>query len=289
MAPVAQLGVLLAALAAIALTTLSSFAAGEATGPSAEPAADAEPAATRPAVEARGTRPSERSPRARPVEDRRPAATQAADAHPRLVASAPRRFLARIERGESVVVRNRPGGRAIGRLGSRTRFGSSQVLAVFAKRGRWLGVASSARTDGRIAWVDRRSGALRVVAAPVTIRADLSRRRVELRRGSRVVERATVAVGRPVSPTPTGRFAITDKLNGRERSPYYGCCILALSGTQPDPPPGWTGGNRLALHGTNSPRTIGMASSAGCLRASDSELRRLMRRVPLGTPVEIRR
>jgi lipoprotein-anchoring transpeptidase ErfK/SrfK len=69
---------------------------------------------------------------------------------------------------------------------------------------------------------------------------------------------------------------------------YYGCCILALNGHQPKLPAGWQGGNRLAIHGTNAPGTIGSAASAGCLRAADSELQVLMRRVPLGTPVFIR-
>ena len=100
--------------------------------------------------------------------------------------------------------------------------------------------------------------------------------------------RARVAVGQPRSPMPTGRFSITDRLDGRDFSPYYGCCVLAPSGIQPNPPPGWTGGNRLPIHGTNDPASIGAASSAGCLRARYRFLQRLMRRVPLGTPVEIR-
>src|ERR671918_399078 len=44
-------------------------------------------------------------------------------------------------------------------------------------------------------------------------------------------------------------------------------------------------GDRIAIHGTNDPSSIGQASSAGCPRASDADLRVLMRRVPLGTPV----
>ena len=63
--------------------------------------------------------------------------------------------------------------------------------------------------------------------------------------------------------------------------------LLALSGHQPNLPPGWTGGNRLAIHGTNAPGTVGAAASAGCLRAGDADLRVLMARVPLGTPVFI--
>jgi lipoprotein-anchoring transpeptidase ErfK/SrfK len=82
---------------------------------------------------------------------------------------------------------------------------------------------------------------------------------------------------------------VTDKLSGSSYGPYYGCCILALSGHQPNTPPGWTGGDRLAIHGTDAPSTIGMAASAGCLRASDANLRPLMAKVPLGATVFIRR
>jgi lipoprotein-anchoring transpeptidase ErfK/SrfK len=121
-----------------------------------------------------------------------------------------------------------------------------------------------------------------------SLHADLSERSLELRRGGRTVRRLTVAVGRPGSETPTGRFAVTDKLRGSRYGPYYGCCILALNGHQPHLPAGWPGGDRLAIHGTDSPGTIGTAASAGCLRAADADLELLMRRVPRGTPVFIR-
>ena len=117
---------------------------------------------------------------------------------------------------------------------------------------------------------------------------DLSSRRIVLKEGSRIVRRMTVGVGRPSSPTPTGRFAVTDKLSGSRYGSFYGCCILALSAHQPHLPPGWTGGDRIAIHGTNAPSTIGTASSAGCPHARDADLRVLMRRVPLGSPVFIR-
>jgi L,D-transpeptidase ErfK/SrfK len=112
--------------------------------------------------------------------------------------------------------------------------------------------------------------------------------RCELRVRGRRVRRVPVAIGRPGATTPLGRFSVTDKIAGTRFGPYYGCCILALSGHQPHTPPGWTGGDRLAIHGTDAPSTIGTASSAGCLRAADADLRVLMRRVPLGTPVLVR-
>jgi L,D-transpeptidase-like protein len=188
-----------------------------------------------------------------------------------------------------VALSDRPGGPARLRVGSMTEFGSARVLGVAARRGDWLGVVTTERPNNRLAWVRRGSRGLRVRRTRWSLHADLSARTLVLRRAGRRVMRIVVAVGRPGSETPTGRFAVTDKLSGPRFGPYYGCCILALSGHQPNTPPGWTGGNRLAIHGTDSPSSIGAAASAGCLRAADASLRVLMRKVPLGTPVFIRR
>jgi hypothetical protein len=188
-----------------------------------------------------------------------------------------------------VSLSDRPGGRARIQVGSTTEFGSPQVLGVAARRGDWLGVVTTSRPNNRLGWVRRRAAGLRLRRTRWSLRADLSARTLTLRKGRRRVHRMTVAIGRPGSETPTGRFAVTDRISGTRFGPYYGCCILALSGHQPNTPPGWTGGNRLAIHGTDSPSTIGTAASAGCLRAADDDLWVLMGKVPLGTPVFIRR
>jgi lipoprotein-anchoring transpeptidase ErfK/SrfK len=179
-----------------------------------------------------------------------------------------------------------PGGALVTRLSPTTEFGSPQTLGVVRQRGQWLAVASTARPNSRLGWV--RSPAVRLTRTKVSLVLDLSSRRLVLKEGDRVVRRMTVGVGRPSSPTPTGRFAVTDKLSGSRYGPFYGCCILALSAHQPNLPPGWTGGDRIAFHGTNAPSTIGAASSAGCPHVRDADLRVLMRRVPLGAPVFIR-
>jgi lipoprotein-anchoring transpeptidase ErfK/SrfK len=177
------------------------------------------------------------------------------------------------------------GGAAAGTLGATSEFGSKQVLSVAARRGPWLGVVTSALPNGQLAWVKRSD--VRLKRTRWSLRADLSAHSLTLLRGHRVMRRISVAIGRTGSETPTGRFAITDKLAGSTYGPYYGCCILALNAHQLHPPPGWTGGNRIAIHGTDAPSTIGTAASAGCLRAADADLVVLMRRVPVGTPVFI--
>jgi lipoprotein-anchoring transpeptidase ErfK/SrfK len=190
--------------------------------------------------------------------------------------------------GASLVVRARPGGAVVARLGARTEFGSPTTLAVAAKRGRWLGVVTTRLPNGRLGWVDPAESAVVRSRTRIRVTVDLSARRLVVRRGDRVLRRVTVAVGRPSSPTPTGRFAVTDKLPGARFSSAYGCCILALSAHQPNLPSGWQGGDRIAVHGTNDPGSIGTAASAGCPRASDADLRYLMRTVPLGAPVFVR-
>jgi L,D-transpeptidase catalytic domain len=188
--------------------------------------------------------------------------------------------------GRDLVARAAPGGPVVARLGGRTEFGSSQTVSVVRKRGRWLGVVTTHLPNGKLGWVDPRAG-LRYSRTRLSLVLDLSARRLVLRDDRHVLRRMTVGVGRATSPTPVGRFAVTDKLRGGAYGPYYGCCILALSAHQPNLPAGWRGGDRIAVHGTSDPGSIGVASSAGCPHARDADLRVLMRRVPLGTPVFI--
>jgi lipoprotein-anchoring transpeptidase ErfK/SrfK len=103
-----------------------------------------------------------------------------------------------------------------------------------------------------------------------------------------VVARFPTAIGQPTSPTPTGRFAVTDKLLTQGGASPYGCCILATSAHQRSTPQGWGGGDRIAMHATDQPDSIGSAVSLGCMRAPENVMRRLVRVVPLGTLVTIR-
>jgi hypothetical protein len=195
--------------------------------------------------------------------------------------------IAAVRLGRAVALRTSPGGPVVARFDSVTEFGSRQTFGVVKQRGPWLGVVSTALPNGRLGWM-RANDAFRLTRTDVSLTLDLSARRLVLRRGDRVVRRMTVGVGRPSSPTPAGRFAVTDKLSGYRYGPYYGCCIVALNAHQPNLPAGWTGGDRIAIHGTNDASSIGAASSAGCPHASAADLRVLMRVVPLGSPVFVR-
>jgi lipoprotein-anchoring transpeptidase ErfK/SrfK len=197
---------------------------------------------------------------------------------------APGDAVARITR--RTTLRSAPAGRRVATIGPKTEWGTPRYLPVVRRRDGWLGVVATEVPNGRLAWV--RASATRPAVSQNRVVVDLSRRRlrvVDLH--GRTLLRVTVGIGAAATPTPTGRFAITDGLRTEPGSPY-GCCILALSGHQPNVPQGWTGGDRLAIHGTDAPASIGAAVSSGCLRASDEDVRRLMARVGLGALVEIR-
>ena len=183
----------------------------------------------------------------------------------------------------ATALRAAPGGRRVGRLKPRTEFGSHKVVSVLRERGGWLRVVVPERPNGRPGWIP--ASATRAGAVDVSLRVDRSGRRLTVWRRGKVVRRVEVAVGRPGSETPAGRFAVTDKLRTRRPDSPYGCCAIALSGHQPKLLPGWPGGDRLAIHATPQTDSIGTAASLGCLRARTRDLQALLQIVPLGAPV----
>jgi L,D-transpeptidase catalytic domain len=179
-----------------------------------------------------------------------------------------------------VVLRAAPDGAVVARL-NRTEFGSPLVYSVGARRGHWLGVIAPQRPNGVLSWIDART--VRTWRTTVRIDVSLSRRTLELIRGGKVVRRVPLGIGAAASPTPTGEYAVTDRMAGADISSAYGCCILALSAHQEHPTSTWNGGTRIAIHGG----ALG-AISNGCLHTPEGALRFLMTHVPLGTRVTIR-
>jgi L,D-transpeptidase-like protein len=212
-----------------------------------------------------------------------PIVQRPARAIPRVNRANPGTLVAHIRPGRAVAVRSTPRGPVVARLSAQTEFGSPQTLAVARAGHGWLGVITTALPNGRVGWVDAAPRALGLTRTHVTLDVDLSSRVLRVRSGARVARTMRIGIGAAGTPTPTGRFAITDKLNGAAYSPVYGCCILALSGHQTNLPHGWTGGDRLAIHGGSTSGAV----STGCLHASTAALTYLMRTVPLGAQVVI--
>jgi len=183
------------------------------------------------------------------------------------------------------VLRASPDGHSIARLPAKTEFGSPEMLWVVTNRSGWLGVMTPQAGNGRVGWVPQSATALSRVSWELEV--SLGARLLTVLDRGRVVERYAVAIGTPGAPTPTGRFAVTDRLVTNDPGGPYGCCILALSGHAPHAIQGWTGGTRIAIHSTPETASIGAAASHGCVRVTLPEGRWLLAHIPLGTPTLI--
>lgn len=194
----------------------------------------------------------------------------------------------RVKRGRHVALWDRPNGKVLRRIADTTEFGSPEVLSPTGPRqGAWIAVRHTSLGNSGVAWVHARSATLAFRPRRVRVDVDLSRRELVVATDTGQRRRFSVAIGSPETPTPPGEFYVTDKLRGADYGEFYGCCILALSGRQPNLPRGWSGGDRLAIHGSPTP-TWGQNVSNGCLHARTADLRYLMKTVPLGTVVTVR-
>jgi lipoprotein-anchoring transpeptidase ErfK/SrfK len=178
-----------------------------------------------------------------------------------------------------------PGADSIARLLTKTEFGSPEMLWVVDHVPGWLGVMTPQAGNGRVGWIAQSAASLSRESWKIEV--SLGARRLTVLNRGKVVLRYTVAIGAPDAPTPTGRFAVTDRLVTDDPAGPYGCCILALSAHSPHAIQGWTGGTRIAIHSTPDSGSIGEAASHGCVRVTLAEGRWLLAHIPLGTPTLI--
>jgi hypothetical protein len=150
--------------------------------------------------------------------------------------------------------------------------------------GRWGLVELPYVWPRREGWI--RLGGLSREATRVRVEVDLSAHTVTVRKFGKVLFRVPGATGAASSPTPVGEYFVTDRVPFSSGS-YLGSFAFGISGIQPRLPAGWSGGNQLAIHGTNNPSSIGRSVSAGCVRVSESTLDRLIPLLRYGTPVAV--
>ncbi len=151
---------------------------------------------------------------------------------------------------------------------------------------RWLEVLLPRRPNGSRGWVP--AHAVDVGSTPHRITVDLSDRELTLYRSDRVIMRAPVAIGASGTPTPTGRFAVTERVRTRTPGAFLGPVVLPLTGFSRTLNEFAGGDGRVALHGTSLPALIGTRASHGCVRLRNADIVRLASHVRAGTPVIIR-
>lgn len=186
---------------------------------------------------------------------------------------------------QRTTLRSSPGGHAIAALQTKTDFGSPTYVLVRHVRGHWLGVVDTAAGNNHLGWI--RAAGVNLERDGWSIHAHLSRHQLDVYHDGTLVQHFPIATGKPTAPTPTGLFAVTDRLTTGDPEGPYGCCILALSAKAPHKISDWDGGNRIAIHSTPETDSIGYSVSHGCMRLSLADGQWLIRHIPLATPVRV--
>jgi len=186
------------------------------------------------------------------------------------------------------VVRSAPTTRAHGvaRLRYFTEDSRAEVYLVLASRrngGRtWLHVRVPGRPNGRSGWVRSDAlGPLHAVRTQLVVNRAIAY--ATLFRDGKAIWRAPIGVGAPGTPTPAGRFWIRELLKGRGGvyGPWaYGTSAYSVLSE-------WPGGGVIGVHGTNQPQLLPGRPSHGCIRVRNADLARLVKLMPIGTPVRI--
>lgn len=167
-----------------------------------------------------------------------------------------------------------------------TSFGSATALLVTDQAPGWLQVLVPGRPTGSTGWLpEDAAGTLQSVS--MEIRVDLAARTLVVLDGGTEVLRTSVAVGAPATPTPTGTFSVTDKLDTQNPEGAYGRYAVGLSARSNVISEFAGGDGQIGIHGTDEADSIGNAVSHGCIRAPEDVMEHLNSVLSLGTPVVV--
>jgi hypothetical protein len=183
-----------------------------------------------------------------------------------------------------------PASRPIARVHYLTEDGFPEVYLVLRRwtdpDGRsWLKIRIPMRPNGRSGWVrDFALGRLHLVRTRLVV--DRLALRATLYLSGRRIWRSGIGVGAPGTPTPAGRFWIRERIKVSNPGGSYG--PWALGSSAYSVLSDWPGGGVIGIHGTDQPQLIPGRPSHGCIRVPNWAIERLVRLMPIGTPVLIR-
>jgi lipoprotein-anchoring transpeptidase ErfK/SrfK len=194
-------------------------------------------------------------------------------------------------RRADVVARSRPGGGKI--LGRFERIDQNDYPSVFGVVGTKTGghcgttfyrVQLPVAPNGTTGWIA--AWAVRLLVVHTRIAVSLSAHRLVVYRNNKVALRAPIAIGTPDTPTPAGKFFVDERFVLANSSGPFGVAALGIS-AHSTVLKNWVQGGPIGIHGTNEPTLVGDAASHGCIRLFNSDMVKLFKLAPAGTPVDI--
>ena len=163
-------------------------------------------------------------------------------------------LLVRVPRSMSVRARPDSDAAVVGTMPSGSKYYGVPITAWVeetANHGRWGRVEIPYLWPRREGWIPLRD--LARTTTHVQVHVDLSDHRVTVTKFGHRLFGLPASTGAPISPTPPGEYFVTDRIPFPSGG-SLGTFAFGISGIQPNLPPGWSGGNQLAIHGTSDPR-----------------------------------
>ena len=171
--------------------------------------------------------------------------------------------------------------------------GTTQLLVLDSLKleGRlWLKVQLPVRPNQAAGWIPAERA--RVTSTPWRVEVSLRRRTVTVLRRGRVARRFGAVIGAPGTPTPVGRFAVSEPIPQANAGGFIGPWALHLTAFSDVLDDFGGGPGRIAIHGRGGASLsdpLGTARSHGCIRVDNAQVRFLARVAVPGTPVRISR
>lgn len=109
--------------------------------------------------------------------------------------------------------------------------------------------------------------------AQYSVLVNLTKRTLTLVQNEIQVRTYPVAIGKPSTPTPTGRFTIINK--AYQPGGPFGTRWLGLTESG------------IGIHGTSAPQSIGLEVSSGCIRMHNEDVEAIWDLLSVGDPVTI--
>lgn len=171
------------------------------------------------------------------------------------------------------------------RLRSPNPDGVTRVFLVIGTQPGWLHVLLPAPPNGSQGWIATKD--VTTAKTSYWVQVLQSKHRVKVYQGKKVLIDTPAAIGKADTPTPGGRYYLTELLQAPNPKGAYGPYAYGLNGysttlTQfngQDP--------IIGIHGTNEPKSLGTSVSHGCVRVGNDVITKMAKMLPLGTPVQI--
>jgi lipoprotein-anchoring transpeptidase ErfK/SrfK len=149
----------------------------------------------------------------------------------------------------------------------------------------WVQVLLPVRPNGSSGWVRAANVAIHVVT--YSVKVELHSRQITVSDRGAVLYRGAVAIGKPSTPTPTGRYYVRVLIQAPNPHTIYGPYAYGLS-SHSNALSSFDGGDaEIGLHGNDDASVLGDDVTHGCIRMDNAEITKLAALLPLGTPVDI--